>query len=80
MNVRAPTVVVRGIGIRRFAPSVFHMGAVTIEQPGVAFENVVVADSATTGISVQRENVTLSQGHHRGLGHARHPRPATPTT
>ncbi len=38
------------------------MGAVTIEQPGVKFENVVIADSATTGLSVQRDDVTPDQG------------------
>jgi len=68
VNVRGANSVVRGVGIRRFSPSVFHMGAVTIEQPGVKFENVVVADSATTGISVQRENVTLNQVTVTGSG------------
>ena len=53
MNVRAAGVVVRGIGIRRYAPSVWHVGAITIERPSVVFENVVVADAATTGISIQ---------------------------
>ena len=68
MNVRGANSVVRGIGIRRYSPSVFHIGAVTIEQPGVKFENVVVADSATTGLSVQRENVTLNQVTITGSG------------
>lgn len=76
MNVRGANSVVRGIGIRRFSPSVFHMGAVTVEQPGVRFENVVIADSATTGISVQKENVTLSKVTITGSGmlgiHARY--------
>lgn len=68
MNVRAANSVVRGIGVRRYSPSVFHIAAVTIEQPGVTFENVVVADSATTGLSVQKENVTLNQVTITGSG------------
>ncbi|MFT3970686.1 MAG: right-handed parallel beta-helix repeat-containing protein [Micropruina sp.] len=68
MNVRGANSVVRGIGIRRYSPSVFHIAAVTIEQPGVTFENVVVADSATTGLSVQKANVTLNQVTITGSG------------
>ena len=75
INVRAANSVVRGIGIRRFSPSVFHIAAVTIEQPGVKFENVVVADSATTGLSVHARERHPRPGHDHGLGHARHPRP-----
>lgn len=61
MNVRAANSTVRGIGIRRYSPSVFHVASVTIEQPGVAFENVVVTNAATTGLSVLRENITLNK-------------------
>ncbi|MDO5735954.1 MAG: right-handed parallel beta-helix repeat-containing protein [Propionibacteriaceae bacterium] len=61
MNIRGANTVVRGIGIRRYSPSVFHIASVTIEQPGVRLENVVVADAATTGLSVLRENVRLNQ-------------------
>ena len=68
MNVRAANSVVRGIGVRRYSPSVFHLAAITIEQPGVTFENVVVADSATTGISVLKENTTLNQVTTTGSG------------
>lgn len=68
ISVRAANSVVRGIGIRRYSPSVFHIASVTIEQPGVSFENVVVADSATTGLSVQKENVTLNQVTITGSG------------
>ncbi|AQP46317.1 hypothetical protein BW730_00755 [Tessaracoccus aquimaris] len=68
MSIRGADSVVRGIGIKRFAPSVFHMGSVTVEQPGVRLENVVVQDAATTGISVLRENVTLNQVSVTGAG------------
>lgn len=53
LNIRAPGVVLRGIGIRRFAPSVYHVGAITVEKPGVSFENVHISEMATTGVSVQ---------------------------
>lgn len=59
MNIRAAGVVVRGIGVRRFAPSVWHVGAITFEKPNIAFENVVVTDMATTGISIQSTGAQL---------------------
>lgn len=59
MSVRADNSVIRGIGIRRFAPSVPHMGAVTVERPGVVMENVAITDNATTGIAVGAVDVTL---------------------
>ena len=61
MSVRGANSIIRGVGIRRYSPSVFHMASITIEQPGVTFENVVVANAATTGLSVLRENVRLNQ-------------------
>ena len=61
MSIQGANSVIRGIGIRRYSNSVFHMGVVTIEQPGVRMENVVIEDSATTGISVQDPNVTLNK-------------------
>ena len=51
--------IVRGIGIRRYSPSVPDMGAVRISNSGVTLENVSIEDSATTGISVYHPNVTL---------------------
>ncbi|MFT3832716.1 MAG: right-handed parallel beta-helix repeat-containing protein [Micropruina sp.] len=68
LSIRAANTVVRGIGIRRYSPSVFHMAAVTVEQPGVRLENVVIADSATTGLSIQRENAQLNQVTISGSG------------
>lgn len=59
MSVRAENSVVRGIGIRRFATSVPHMGAVTVEKTGVVFENVSITDNSTTGIAVGAGRVTL---------------------
>lgn len=59
LSVRAPGVVVRGIGVRRYAPSVHQMGAVTLEAPGATMENVVITDSASLDISVLGADVTL---------------------
>lgn len=59
LTIRSAGSVVRGIGVRRFAPSVFHMGAVTVEATGVHLQNVVIADSATTGISLQQADAVL---------------------
>ena len=42
LSVRAPGVVLRGIGIRRYAPSVWQMAAVVMEKPDAVIENVVV--------------------------------------
>ena len=61
MNIRAPGVVVRGIGIRRFAPSVWHTGAVTLEKPDVTLENVHISEMATTGVSIQARGARLRQ-------------------
>lgn len=52
LSLRAPGIVVRGIGIRRYAPSVPDMGAVTVERSDILLEHVAVLDSATTGIGV----------------------------
>ena len=69
VSIRGDNSVIRGIGIRRFAPSVAHMGAVTAEKPGITLENLVISDNATTGLFVMQSgstvrNVTLS---HNGM-------------
>jgi parallel beta-helix repeat protein len=52
LMVRSSGSVVRGLGVRRYAPSVPDMGAVTVERPNVVVENVAVTDNATTGLHV----------------------------
>ena len=60
LMIRGEGSVVRGLGIRRFAPSVPDMGAVTVERNKVVVENVAVTDTATTGLYVANAaNVTL---------------------
>ncbi|MHA6669453.1 right-handed parallel beta-helix repeat-containing protein [Homoserinimonas sp. A447] len=59
LSIRAEGTTIRGIGIHRYAPSVPDLGAITIERPGVTFENVVVAENATTGLFVTAAKTTL---------------------
>jgi len=64
ISIRGAGSTVRGIGVERFAPSVAHMGAITAELPNVTIENVIINDSATTGLFVMQSgdvirNVTL---------------------
>jgi hypothetical protein len=59
LQIRSAGVLLRGIGIRGYAPSVPHMGAVTVEAPDVTLERVTVSDNATTGMHVMSDGVTL---------------------
>ena len=52
ISIRTTGSVVRGIGVRRYAPSIWHIGAVTVERPSVRIENVRIEDSATIGLGV----------------------------
>jgi trimeric autotransporter adhesin len=75
LSVRSTGSVVRGIGIRRYAPSVPDMAAVTIESPSVVFENVAITDNSTTGLhigsgttpNVVLRNLTLARNGMLGL-------------
>jgi len=59
LSVRASGVVIRGIGIRRYAPSVWMVAGVTLESPSATVENVVIDDFATTGISALRADTVM---------------------
>jgi hypothetical protein len=63
LAVRADGAVLRGFGVRRYAPSVPDMGSITLERPGIVMEHVEVADAATTGISVIARGVSLRNVH-----------------
>jgi parallel beta-helix repeat protein len=52
LMLRADGTIVRGLGVRRYAPSVPDMGAVTVERAGIHLENVAITDSATTGLNI----------------------------
>lgn len=59
VSIRAAGTVIRGVGIRRYSPSVPDFGAVTVERPEVTLENVVISEAATTGLFITAANVTL---------------------
>jgi parallel beta-helix repeat protein len=59
LSIRAARTDVRGIGVRRFASSVPHMGTVTVEAPRVRLEDVTIEQNATTGLHVMRSRVRL---------------------
>ena len=61
MSIRTAGSVVRGIGIRRYAPSIWHIGAVTVESPSVRIENVRIEDSATIGLGVIASDVVVNR-------------------
>jgi hypothetical protein len=62
-EVRSSNSVLRGFGIRRYAPSVPDLGAVTLERSGIRLEHVAVWDSSTTAISAVASGVTLRNVH-----------------
>ncbi|QIZ99961.1 DUF1565 domain-containing protein [Leifsonia sp. PS1209] len=51
----------KGVGVRRYAPSVPDMGTVTDYKGGATFENVSFLDNATTGVSVGGSGNTFRQ-------------------
>ncbi|MBF4620714.1 right-handed parallel beta-helix repeat-containing protein [Clavibacter sp. VKM Ac-2542] len=59
LAVRGDGSTVRGIGVRRYAPSVPDMGAVVVTGRNVTLADVAITDNATTGLSVQSTEVTL---------------------
>jgi hypothetical protein len=61
MSIRTDGTVVRGIGVRRYAPSIWHIGAVTVERPEVRIEDVTIEDSATIGLGVIASDVVVDR-------------------
>lgn len=61
LQVVAPGTVIRGIGVRRFSPSVPDFGSISIWRPSVVLENVTVDSSATMGIMVGATDVRLNK-------------------
>jgi parallel beta-helix repeat protein len=53
--------VVRGIGIRRYATSVWQLGTVTVNAPDVDLRDLTVVDNATTGLSVTAADAQLDK-------------------
>lgn len=60
ISVRAPGTTIKGINVRRYAPSVPTMGAVTVERPDVSLTNMQIVDNATSGLQVGTNGVKLT--------------------
>lgn len=60
-SIRGSGTRLQDLTFRRFAPSVPHMGAVTLERPGARLKNVDILDMATTGLSVIADRARLSR-------------------
>ena len=58
-SVRAANTVIRGLGIRRYAPSVPHQGALTLEKPGIVLDNDTIVKTATAGIALTSSDITV---------------------
>lgn len=59
LSIRGEKSTVSGINVRKYAPSVPDMGAVTAEKPGITLQDLTIEDSATTGINVSAVNNTV---------------------
>lgn len=68
VSVRAAGTRVIGIGVRRYATSVPHMGSVTVEAPQVRLEDMAIEQNATTGLHVLARRVRLTRLSLRGNG------------
>ena len=61
ISIRTTGTIIRGIGVHRYAPSIWHIGAVTVERPSVRIENVRIEDSATIGLGVIASDVVVNR-------------------
>lgn len=68
LSVRAASTRVLGIGVRRYANSVPHMGAVTVEAPGARLVDVAVVENATGGLHVMDRRIRLLRVRVAGNG------------
>jgi trimeric autotransporter adhesin len=68
IEVRADNSVLRGFGVRRYAPSLPDMGTVTVERPGVTVENLHLVDNSTVGISLLAADITARRLTVQGNG------------
>lgn len=61
ISIRAAGTRIRGIGVRRFAPSVPHMGAVTAERDRIVLQDMVIRNNATTGLHLMGEDTMVKR-------------------
>lgn len=57
--LQSPDITLRGVGVRRYAPSVPDQGAVNTYQPRVTLENLVVDGSSTAGVGLYGADCVL---------------------
>ncbi len=72
VSLRAPGTLIRGVGFRRYADSVWQQGVITAYYPNMHLENVEVDDSATAGIGLYAtgcslKNVSILRSGQMGL-------------
>lgn len=60
LSIRGDQSSVFGINVRKYAPSVPDMGAVTAEKPGIKLENLTIEDNATTGLNISAVKNTVN--------------------
>lgn len=60
LTIAGPGSTVRGIGIRRFSPSVPDIGAVAVSGVGSTLERVTITDMATTGLAIFASDVKIT--------------------
>ena len=60
ISVREPNVSISGINVRRYAPSVPTIGAVTVERPNARLSHLQIKDNATSGLQVGASGANLS--------------------
>ena len=66
--VRAPGTTIRGIGVRRYAPSIWTIGSLMVDAPRTRLRDVTVTDSATIGLGVTKADVVLDRVTVRNSG------------
>jgi hypothetical protein len=73
IDVKGAGSTIRGIGVRKYATSVWQMGTITTQVENITLENLVVTDNATTGIygwgsGLTMRNVTATLNGRSGGG------------
>ena len=68
LSLRSAGTVVSGIDVRRYAPSVPHMGAVTVTGARTRLTDVSIDQNATTGLHVAARHVVLDRVRTRANG------------
>jgi parallel beta-helix repeat protein len=68
MSVRGSDTRMQGFGIRRYAPSVPHTGAVTLERPRISVRDVTITQTATSGLNATADDITLVRVRATGNG------------